>query len=428
MIVPTIASKNYAPTLYDLEQAGFDIFAAPFGEWWNTHIPAHKEELQKKIIHTYYFHQIEGETPDRFRVYINSQLERIMPYYNQLYASELIKFNPLLTSSLITSERSVENLVRLANSDKSSVGKALRDFVNSSRGTGDTKGNVYGTREDHGSTKGSSELDRTGKESGEEIRTEGEKTKRSDITERRVGVTSSENSTENPGKITKTDYGRTTTNEEKGGSTTDENETIKKNGHIAHSDTPQKAIVGEDMEVRLDYLSTYDQTGDNTTRTDKTTVSNNKNDTQTMGGSDTTTESGQTSKELHGQTDTKDDTTFSGNTQRELNGKITKVRDWKEHETGTTSGESTNTGTDEQRTSTTVETTDFTKANESDTTSRADVESTAEKQGKDAGATTRLEGFSGIIVSDLLEAFRKTFLNIDDMIIRDLRENFMEVF
>lgn len=100
-----------APTLRDLEKAGVQIF----NDWWSTYIPEHRQTLERKIMHTYYFEEIGCETPDRFVHYLNTHLERIMPYYNQLYASELIKINPMLNHSIEVNGRSIENLLKKAN-------------------------------------------------------------------------------------------------------------------------------------------------------------------------------------------------------------------------------------------------------------------------------------------------------------------------
>lgn len=57
----------------------------------------HRQELNDKIIEHYYFREIGAETPDRFNFYLRRKMREIMPYYNQLYISEMIKFDPLAT-------------------------------------------------------------------------------------------------------------------------------------------------------------------------------------------------------------------------------------------------------------------------------------------------------------------------------------------
>lgn len=57
----------------------------------------YRQRLNAKIIDHYYFNEING-TPDRFSFYLRRKLNEVMPYFNQLYQSECIKFNPLYNS------------------------------------------------------------------------------------------------------------------------------------------------------------------------------------------------------------------------------------------------------------------------------------------------------------------------------------------
>ena len=50
--------------------------------------------LNQKIINHYYFREIGMETAELFKRYLNQTMREIMPYYNQLYKSELLEFNP----------------------------------------------------------------------------------------------------------------------------------------------------------------------------------------------------------------------------------------------------------------------------------------------------------------------------------------------
>lgn len=50
--------------------------------------------LNQKIINHYYFREIGMETAELFKRYLNTTMNEIMPYYNQLYKSELLEFNP----------------------------------------------------------------------------------------------------------------------------------------------------------------------------------------------------------------------------------------------------------------------------------------------------------------------------------------------
>ncbi len=51
--------------------------------------------LEIKILRHYYTREICAETPGLWTLWLESKLNDIMPYYNQLYKSELIKIEPL---------------------------------------------------------------------------------------------------------------------------------------------------------------------------------------------------------------------------------------------------------------------------------------------------------------------------------------------
>ena len=50
--------------------------------------------LCKKILKHYYMREIGAETVGLWLLWLNTKLEEIMPYYNQLYRSELLQFDP----------------------------------------------------------------------------------------------------------------------------------------------------------------------------------------------------------------------------------------------------------------------------------------------------------------------------------------------
>lgn len=57
----------------------------------------YRSYLNNKIIDHFYFREIGQETPDRFNFFLRRKMNEIMPYYNKLYESELISFDPLAT-------------------------------------------------------------------------------------------------------------------------------------------------------------------------------------------------------------------------------------------------------------------------------------------------------------------------------------------
>lgn len=85
--------KNCLPKVFDFD---FPIFDENY-----------RSVLETKILKHYYTREIGLETVSLWKLKLNTKLNEIMPYYNKLYKSELIEFNPLYDVELIR-ERKVE--------------------------------------------------------------------------------------------------------------------------------------------------------------------------------------------------------------------------------------------------------------------------------------------------------------------------------
>lgn len=55
---------------------------------------AYREKLVSKVLKHYYLREIGAETVGIWMLWINTKFEEIMPYYNQLYESAKLKFEP----------------------------------------------------------------------------------------------------------------------------------------------------------------------------------------------------------------------------------------------------------------------------------------------------------------------------------------------
>ena len=82
--------KNCLPKVFDFR---FPIFDENY-----------RQVLETKILRHYYTREIGLETVGLWKLKLNTKLNEIMPYYNKLYKSELIDFNPLYDVD-ITRER-----------------------------------------------------------------------------------------------------------------------------------------------------------------------------------------------------------------------------------------------------------------------------------------------------------------------------------
>lgn len=74
------------------------IFAFDYPIFDNTY----KSVLETKILKHYYGREIGAETFGRWQLWLDTRLNEIMPYYNKMYESELLEFNPLYDVDLTT--------------------------------------------------------------------------------------------------------------------------------------------------------------------------------------------------------------------------------------------------------------------------------------------------------------------------------------
>lgn len=114
---------------------------------------AYRKTLGMKIIRHYYLREIAHETVGLWKFRLNTKLNEIMPYYNKLYESELLKFNPLYDVDLTTEG----NRDGSGSSATSSENKSRVDSRN--KVEGDSEG--YRGFNESGKSEGSSEVGST---------------------------------------------------------------------------------------------------------------------------------------------------------------------------------------------------------------------------------------------------------------------------
>lgn len=96
----------------------------------------YRELLNQKIINHYYFREIAMETAELFKRYLNTTMNEIMPYYNQLYKSELLEFNPFYNVD--------KNIV----SDKNN--NSVSDFIGNTTGKKQQNADTENTQTNNG--------------------------------------------------------------------------------------------------------------------------------------------------------------------------------------------------------------------------------------------------------------------------------------
>lgn len=77
----------------------------------------YRSVLCQKILKHYYLREICCETVGIWTLWMNTRLEEIMPYYNQLYESAKIEFNPMHDVNLTREHKRKENETASGNRD-----------------------------------------------------------------------------------------------------------------------------------------------------------------------------------------------------------------------------------------------------------------------------------------------------------------------
>lgn len=91
----------------------------------------YRSVLCQKILKHYYLREICCETVGIWTFWMNERLETIMPYYNQLYRSELIKFEPLNDVNLTRSHNRTVDGTEVQNGETSDTTNDTREITNS---------------------------------------------------------------------------------------------------------------------------------------------------------------------------------------------------------------------------------------------------------------------------------------------------------
>lgn len=102
----------------------------------------YRSVLCKKILKHYYLREIGAETVGIWKLWINTRLEEIMPYYNQLYESANIEFNP------ITDVNYTRKIDRQVDKNNTETGETSETNKLDTSSTGTSSGTNNNTRND----------------------------------------------------------------------------------------------------------------------------------------------------------------------------------------------------------------------------------------------------------------------------------------
>ena len=288
--------------------------------------------LETKILKHYYTREIGFETAALWKHFLCTRLNEIMPYYNKLYNSELIQFNPMYDVDLTTNYQKVGS----ENSDK------VSDFDEQMLSSGNKNKNE----------------------------TTNEKTDYGTISEQEANRNKNQTATENSNSA------------ESGHSYTD-NHDDNKNDHWEYfSDTPEGGINGlaDGAVGDMNYLTTATHiTDDKAGSTSSSEVNNDKSNSSVKAGN-----------------------TISSETDNIVGNEVG------------TSNKDRNKASDENSTNSTTK--------NGTTTSNEVINNIEDYLHHVVGKT------GGTSYSKMLEEYRKTFLNIDMLIINNLSDLFLNLW
>ena len=254
---------------------------------------SYRNVLETKILKHYYTREIGLETVGLWKLKLDTKLNEIMPFYNQLYKSELIEFNPMYDVDL------------------------TRDHtLNRSEQTEQT-----GTETADATKNGTVDTTTSGTKTGTS----------------RENIDVSENQETEQNSKSDTDIKNTT------GSTSEETATGTKTHYDKYSDTPQGSLQNVQNDT---YLTNARMVNDNNTQTGKTTVSGSDTstgsttaDTSTATNSTSeTSHTGSTTDETSGKQNTTSADTEKRNATQTANKELTSLDDYLEHVKGKNGG------------------------------------------------------------------------------------------
>lgn len=361
-------SVGFSGIVEAIENSVDDIFNFE----WPIFDEAYRVPLEIKILRHFYTREIGEETFGLWQLRLCDRLNVIMPYYNQLYKSELIKFNPMYDVDLTTEhERANDGIMnRSEHADFSKEDQSERNNKRNSVDDGSNETDYVGNKNSIGTNEQIEGMSSNNESTGSESSTSNSKNWATNVS-RSDGINEGSRSNKNVNRFSDTPQG----NVNIGGGPNDGNASAE-------------SVFGNG------YLTNVTIVDDKTTTNDKNKSESLSDDTseglvnQTINRNDNTTN--KTDRSLSG-TDDRTDSERSNTKNYTSN-----IHDSHENEKVIGSGSHTNDVTGK---TTTMNTEDF-------------IQRVNGKRG-------------GLTYSKMLDEFRKTFLNIDRMILNDLESLFI---
>lgn len=282
-------SEGYMSVNQIIKAALPSVFDFDFPIFDETYRPL----LETKILKHFYTREIGLETVGLWKLKLDTRLNEIMPFYNQLYKSELIEFNPLYDVDL-TRDHTLNR-----TEETKQTGTETADATKNGTVDTATSGNKNGTNQENINVSEHQETEQNSKSD--------------------------------------TDIKNTT------GSTSEETATGTKTHYDKYSDTPQGSLQNVQNDT---YLTNARMVNDSDTQTGKTTVSGEDASTgSTTADTSTTTDStsettltGSTAEETRATQSTTTADTEKRNATQTANKDVNSLDDYLEHVKGKNGG------------------------------------------------------------------------------------------
>lgn len=113
--------SSYTVELRQLIQNGYDIGLKDYPIFDEKY----RDTLNNKIITHYWMREIGAETAGLFKLYLNRTMDEIMPYYNQLYKSAQLDFDPFNAYNYVETNMELENVKSDGTRTDKADGKSL---------------------------------------------------------------------------------------------------------------------------------------------------------------------------------------------------------------------------------------------------------------------------------------------------------------
>ena len=124
-------SKGYNSITDIIEEARPKIFSFDYPIFDENH----RVELETKIIRHFYTREIGLETYGLWKLKLESRMNEIMPYYNEMYKTAAIEYNPINDVDYVKTHAGTNEVNTTSKTMSASEGTSERDISSSSTGS-----------------------------------------------------------------------------------------------------------------------------------------------------------------------------------------------------------------------------------------------------------------------------------------------------